>query len=127
MNNLLDTHTLIWYLNGDNECSKNARECIEESETKNYISIASLWEIAIKVSLNKLVLNAPFEALLLQLKRNGFLLLGITFNDTLTLTQLPFYHKDPFDRLMIAQSINNSLRLITKDSVFQAYSVEIAW
>jgi PIN domain nuclease of toxin-antitoxin system len=108
--NLLDTHTLIWFVNGDEQLSNKARVGIEQST--NFVSIASLWEIAIKISLGKLELHTPFIAIEKQLELNQFTILPITFKDTLHLSNLPFYHRDPFDRLLIAQSITNNLTLV---------------
>lgn len=88
--NLLDTHTLIWYINGDPELSQAARAAIEADNTINFVSIASLWEIAIKISLGKLDLKTPFNQIGRQIEANGFEILPITFEDTLTLSTLPF-------------------------------------
>ena len=84
--NLLDTHTLIWYINGDQELSQQARTAIEADGALNFVSIASLWEIAIKVSLGKLELKTPFNQVARQMEENGFELLPITFEDPLTLS-----------------------------------------
>ncbi len=127
MNNLLDTHALIWFLNGDYNLSENARKAIEHKNAINYVSIASLWEIAIKVSLNKLELYSPFHSIAEQINYNGFQLLSITFEDTLILSGLPFHHRDPFDRIIISQSISNELAIISKDSYFNAYDVVTIW
>jgi PIN domain nuclease of toxin-antitoxin system len=127
MNNLIDTHALIWFLNGDNKLAGNARKSIESEEAINFISIASLWEMAIKISLGKLELNNPFNKISEQIEKNGFQILPITFDDTLILSTLPFYHRDPFDRIIIAQSINNNLTIISKDEYFIEYEVSLIW
>jgi PIN domain nuclease of toxin-antitoxin system len=114
MNHLLDTHTIIWFINGDLELSKKARDLIEKDSGVNFVSIASLWEIAIKVSLGKLELNGAFSEIKIQLDQNGFQLLPITWEDTLLIASLPFHHRDPFDRILIAQSLSNNLGIITK-------------
>ncbi len=113
MNNLLDTHSFIWFITGDQKLSKRARQIIEESSV-SFISIASLWEIAIKISLGKLELKFPFLELLYHIELNNFQLLPITFEDTKFISDLPLHHRDPFDRLIIAQCINNNLTLISK-------------
>src|ERR1700712_4876813 len=105
MNNLLDTHTYIWFVEGDNQLSNKARKSIESKNTINFIRIASLWEIAIKISLEKLELKAPFSTIAEQINFNGFQILPVTFEDTLKLSELPFHHKDPFDRIIISQGI----------------------
>ncbi|MEO6723332.1 MAG: type II toxin-antitoxin system VapC family toxin [Ferruginibacter sp.] len=127
MNNLIDTHALIWFLNGDSDLSEKARSAIENKNAINFVSIASLWEIAIKISLGKLELRSPFSELSNQLNNNGFQILPITFDDTLILTNLPFHHRDPFDRIIISQGLNNKLTIISKDKIFDSYKVVLAW
>ena len=127
MNNLIDTQALIWFLNGDNSLSDNAKKAIEEIDVINFISIASLWEISIKISLGKLELSTPFAEIAEQIDHNGFQILPITSEDTLILSTLPFHHRDPFDRIIISQSFNNNLTIISKDSYFDAYQVSLTW
>lgn len=127
MNNLVDTHALIWFLNGDNDLTDNAKKAIEEKDAINFISIVSLWEIAIKISIGKLELKIPFAKISEQLENNGFQILPVTFEDTLLLSTLPFHHRDPFDRIIISQSFNNKLRIISKDKFFDAYQVSLIW
>ncbi len=127
MNYLLDTHILIWFLNGDKDLSSNARKAIESSEAINFVSIVSLWEIAIKISLNRLDLKSPFEKIGVEISNNNFQMLPITFQDTLILSSLPFHHSDPFDRLLIAQSINNKFTVISKDQYFTSYKIKVLW
>lgn len=104
--NLLDTHTFLWYLAGSDQLSSKAKDIIEKYPDQNFISIASLWEIAIKASLDKLTIHGNFNDLQDRIIANGFQIIPIEFEDTVLLTQLPFHHRDPFDRLIIAQSIN---------------------
>lgn len=125
--NLLDTHTLIWYINGDVELSNSARNAIEKVNATNFLSIASLWEIAIKISLGKLELRKPFSQLHTQIVANNFELLPITFEDTLTISMLSFEHRDPFDRLIIAQAMNNNLTVISRDKHFSSYKIKTLW
>lgn len=125
MRNLLDTHTFIWFVNWDSDLSAKARKNIING--KNYLNIASVWEIAIKVSLNKLELYTSFRDIESQIVRNNFKILPITISDTFVLSSLPFHHKDPFDRIIIAQSINNQLVLISKDKCFCDYEVQLPW
>ena len=127
MNNLIDTHALIWFLNGDNDLSDNAKKAIEAEDAINFISIASLWEISIKISLGKLELKTPFSKISELLDNNGFQILPITFEDTLILSTLPFHHRDPFDRIIISQSLNNKLTIISKDRYFDEYQVALTW
>jgi len=91
------------------------------------LSIASLWEISIKISIGKLTLQADYADIEAQLPAAGILLLPISFADTVLVRNLPFHHRDPFDRILIAQSINHSLVLVTRDEVFDAYAVQRLW
>jgi PIN domain nuclease of toxin-antitoxin system len=127
MNNLLDTHTLIWFINGDKALSVQAKDKIEDSNAINYVSIASLWEIAIKISLGKLELRTPFTEIRNQIRVNSFQILPVSFEDTLAVSTLPFHHRDPFDRILIAQAVNNNLQILTKDAAFENYDVSIVW
>ena len=127
MNYLLDTHTLIWFLNGDKSLSTKARKAIESSEATNFVSIVSLWEIAIKISLNRLDLKTSFENIGEEIINNNFQMLPITFQDTLVLSSLPFHHRDPFDRLLIAQGINNKFTIISNDEYFESYKTKVLW
>ena len=127
MNYLLDTHTFMWFINGEEELSAHARKTIEHKNSNNFISIASLWEIAIKLSIGKLKLKTPFIEIPEQISNNGFQILPLRFEDTLKLSTLPFHHRDPFDRLLIAQSIANQLTIISKDKQFSDYGIDIIW
>lgn len=125
--NLLDTHAFLWFLSGDENISITARRTIEKSYKQNFVSIASLWEIAIKISLNKLSLNGNFSDLERLIHENGFKVLPMEFEDTFLITSLPFHHRDPFDRIIISQSINRKLNLISKDNQFEKYGIKAIW
>ena len=127
MDNLLDTHTLIWFINGDDAVSAKARQQIEDNIDSNYVSIASLWEMAIKIRLEKLEMNCSFKELSALLNANAFKILPISFEDTLTISLLPFHHRDPFDRMLVAQAKNNGLKILSKDSVFEQYELDVVW
>jgi PIN domain nuclease of toxin-antitoxin system len=127
MNYLLDTHVLIWFLNGDKSLSSKARKAIESGNAANFVSIASLWEIAIKTSLDRFSMSIPFKKLGEELEKNNFQLLPITFNDTVVLSKLAFHHRDPFDRIIISQTIVNEFTLISKDSEFANYEIKLLW
>ena len=126
MKSLLDTHTLIWFLNGDSVISEKARLEIENKEA-NYVSIASVWEIAIKISIGKLDLKYSFEKFLSRIQLYSFKILPVSAADALTVSLMPFHHRDPFDRMIIAQAMNNRLQILTKDNIFAKYNVEILW
>jgi PIN domain nuclease of toxin-antitoxin system len=127
MNYLLDTHALIWFLNGDKQISTKARKAIESDKANNFISIASIWEIGIKISLNRLSMNIEFSQLGEEIQNNGFEILPISFQDISTITSLPFHHRYPFDRLIISQAINANLTIVSKDEFFPNYDVKLLW
>ena len=128
MKYLLDTHTLIWFLTGDKKLSDKARSLIDNPNNRKFLSIASLWELAIKVSLGKLALNKPFERLFPeQLHFNRIEILDITVDNLIKLTTLPFHHRDPFDRLIIAQAFSEELPIISTDTIFDAYRINREW
>jgi PIN domain nuclease of toxin-antitoxin system len=125
---LLDTHTFLWFIMGNPKLSEKARALIEDTGNDRLLSIASLWEIAIKHSLGKLSLARPFQALIpQQLERNRIEVLPITVAHLATVTMLPFHHRDPFDRLLVAQAAVERLPVVTVDSAFDAYAVERLW
>jgi PIN domain nuclease of toxin-antitoxin system len=124
---LLDTHTFLWFFCGNTELSKQARVLIENPENEKYISIASFWEIAIKNSLGKLTLDVPFVELKTEAIKNSFQILPITFEDTLQLNALPFHHRDPFDQIIVSQAKENNLGLLSCDSNFSPYEVNLFW
>ncbi len=131
MNLLLDTHTFLWFIDGNPKLSPSARRLIEDVANTSYVSIASLWEIAVKASLGKLHLGQPFDILIpQQLKLNGFIVLGITVAHTAQVAALPFprdNHRDPFDRLLIAQALNEHMPIVSRDDAFDAYGVTRLW
>jgi PIN domain nuclease of toxin-antitoxin system len=124
---LVDTHALLWYLQADANLSNLAMNTIESKDNEVFVSIASLWEIAIKLGLNKLEIQRPFENLEIDLQRLDIKILPIAFSDVQIYRSLPLHHRDPFDRILIAQSISNYLIIITRDALFEPYSVELMW
>ena len=128
MKYLLDTHTLIWFLQGDKKLSDKARRLIDSPRNSKFLSIVSLWEIAVKVSLGKLVLNKSFERLFPeQLHFNRIEILDITVDSLTKLMTLPFHHRDPFDRLIIAQALVEGIPIIGADAAFDAYGISREW
>jgi PIN domain nuclease of toxin-antitoxin system len=125
---LLDTHAFLWFVMGSANLSANARALIEDPTNETLMSIASLWEMAIKVSLGKLTLSAPFDQLIPeQLNLNGIGLLNIKVDHLSLLAKLPFDHRDPFDRLLIVQAITEKLPVVSIDAAFDAYGIERLW
>lgn len=127
MNLLLDTHTLIWFLENDVQLSEFAANEILKPSNKSYVSIASIWEIAIKKSLNKLEMNTSFESLSKLIFDNNFEMLEIEFLHLEELLKLDKHHRDPFDRLIIAQAKSERYNIVTKDKEFTKYSVKLIW
>jgi PIN domain nuclease of toxin-antitoxin system len=127
MKYLLDTHTILWFLNGDPKLSKTARAEIEKPLHSKLISIASVWEIAIKLSLNKLKLSISLHDLIDSFEQNGFELLPITYEHTIIVSSLEWVHRDPFDRILIAQSKSEKLTIITKDQHIKSYKIKTLW
>ena len=110
MRALIDTHAFLWFAAGDTRLSISARRVIEDAETNVFLSIASAWEIAIKVGTGKLLLSTPFDKVIADLlDGNVIALLDITVDHTVRLTTLPFHHRDPFDRLLVAQAMAENL------------------
>ena len=127
MNILLDTHTFLWYLQDSKELSSQAAEILEDSSNTLWLSIASLWEISIKLGLGKLSLQNSFSELEEVLQQLKIEVLPITFSDTERYLNLPLYHRDPFDRILVAQAMNNSLVFISRDRAFDAYNIKRVW
>lgn len=128
MKYLLDTHTLLWFLKGDKKLSDKARQLINSPRNSKFLSIVSLWEIAVKVSLGKLVLDKSFERLFPeQLYFSRIEILDITVDSLIKLTTLPFHHRDPFDRLIIAQALVEGIPIIGADAAFDAYGISREW
>ncbi len=123
---LLDTHAFLWYLLGDSNLGSKAKEAIDTKKGL-YFSIASLWEISIKINVGKLKLNRAFEDLPKELEYINTQILPITFQDTEIYTSLPLHHRDPFDRILVAQTMNHSLVLISRDEAFDAYPIQRVW
>ena len=125
---LLDTSAFLFFITDSEKLSVEARNILANMENELVLSIAGLWEIAIKASLGRLELLRPFEKLIPeQLKENEISILPIELNHLAILTKLPFHHRDPFDRLIIAQSIAEGYPIITCDSSFSGYPIEVIW
>lgn len=127
MSYLLDTHAFLWYIDGSEELSDSAKNIIQDSSIEKFVSIASLWEISIKISLNKLTLSLDFDTLPRFIQHNKFNNLLIEFNHLQQLSLLPHHHRDPFDRLLISQAITENFTIISADQHFKAYPVVTIW
>lgn len=125
---LLDTHTFLWFITNDPKLSQNARSYIEDSSNEIWLSIASIWEMAIKYSAGKLSFAQPFDPFILnQINVNNFAILHIAIEHTVVVATLPFHHKDPFDRVLIAQALVEGIPLLSIDKIVDAYSIKRLW
>jgi PIN domain nuclease of toxin-antitoxin system len=125
---LLDTHTFLWWIDDAPALSKKARMVIGKAGNECFVSLASCWEMAIKCSLGKLSLTQPVDRFIPeQLAANGFQLLDIDFRHVSRVATMPFHHRDPFDRLLIAQASAEKLTMVSADAAFDAYDISRLW
>lgn len=125
---LLDTHTFLWYIGGHPKLPQTARQQISDLQNTPVLSIASPWELAIKASIGKFTLERTFAELITQkVLGNGIDLLEITADHLDTLATLPLHHRDPFDRLIVAQALAEAIPVMSIDKIFDDYSVTRLW
>ena len=125
---LLDTHTLLWFALTDPQLSGAATALIMDPANDKLVSPASYWEIAIKISVGKYALSKPYEVFMQEaIDKNGFGYLHIEPKHTAALTTLPFHHRDPFDRLLVAQALVEKIPVISNDSALDAYGINRLW
>lgn len=128
MRALLDTNAFLWFISGSERLSKTARNTIADTDNDLVLSIASLWEIAIKTSLGKLHLAISFDRLIHdQIEQNAIDILPIHVDHLTKIITLEFHHRDPFDRLIIAQGMAENIPVITSDAQFNNYPVDVIW
>ncbi|MEK7432152.1 MAG: type II toxin-antitoxin system VapC family toxin [Cyanobacteriota bacterium] len=127
MKYLLDTHVLIWLLNGDNVLSKNVLEIIKNPKLELFVSIISFWEVSIKRSLGKLDISYSTRDLINETKNSGIKIISVEPNHIFSLEELSLHHRDPFDRLIVAQSKAENMLLISKDEIFDKYITSRIW
>ncbi len=128
MNYLLDTQTFIWLDGEFSNLSSHVRSIFAETTNTYYVSVASLWEMQIKTQIGKMALRTTIRQILRdQFELNGIRLLVITADEIWNLGTLPLIHRDPFDRLLIAQARLKQLTIVTADSVFASYPVKVVW
>lgn len=124
---LLDTHAFLWWVADDPRLSSKARTTVTKADDV-FLSVASCWEMAIKVSLGKLTLPQPVDRFVSEhLGLNQFALLAVDLEHAARVADLPFHHRDPFDRLLAAQALHEGLTLVSADPVFRKYKVKRAW
>lgn len=122
---LIDTHIFIWHLEDDPSLSLARSELIEDPNNEISISVASLWEIAIKLSKGKLTLSRSIEDGIVHINRSTTSFLAIETDHLVRVASLPFHHKDPFDRLLISQSLVEDIPIISSDPNFADYGVKV--
>jgi PIN domain nuclease of toxin-antitoxin system len=123
---LIDTHVFLWGLQDESKLSRRVRVLLPAADV--WISVASLWEIIAKVQVRKLALPKPVgEYLTAKLTANGVSVLSLNFAHVKRLEDLPLHHRDPFDRILIAQSLEEKVPLVTVDPAFERYPVELIW
>jgi PIN domain nuclease of toxin-antitoxin system len=124
----LDTHAFLWWITEDRRLSARAREVMADGSNDLLLSAVSGWEIAIKASLGRISLPIPIDRFLSeQLQRNGIGTLPIEMSHALRVHALPLLHRDPFDRLLVAQALLEKLRILTSDRQVAQYDVETLW
>ena len=125
---LLDTHAFLWWVDGTHPLGRRAKTAIADPTAEVFLSIASAWELAIKVSLGKLRLPKPVDRFLPeQLSINGFSMLEASLRHVSRVADMPFHHRDPFDRVLIAQSLIEEMPIVSNERVFEAYGVNRIW
>lgn len=125
---LLDTHAFIWWATNDPRLSERAREAIADSRTAVFLSVVTPWEMTIKHALGRLELAEPPRSLVYaQITRHGYLPLDVTLEHVLSVGELPVHHRDPFDRLLIAQAREERLTLVSADAAFTRYDMSVLW
>jgi PIN domain nuclease of toxin-antitoxin system len=125
---LLDTHSFLYFVMGSQALSGRARTLIEDTDNTRLLSLASVWEIAIKTSIGKLAISLPLEELISShVTANAITLLPIGLRHIALVSTLPFHHRDPFDRLLVAQSLAEDLPLVSADTRLDRYGIERLW
>lgn len=124
---LLDTHTFIWFVENDKKLPELRKVQIEDEENSIYVSVGTFWEMSIKLSLGKMELSLTIQEVIEMAENNGFILLPLSKKNIVQVSSLPFYHRDPFDRMLIAQSLTEEMPIISIDEVFDLYGVERLW
>lgn len=127
MGYLLDTHALIWLLEDESRIPAQTLQLLKNPATPLVVSLVSFWEIAVKTSIGKLKLTHPIESIEAAFRQQGAKVLTISLDHILPVQTLPFHHRDPFDRMLIAQAMEENLTLVSDDSKFAPYPVNVLW
>ena len=128
MNILIDTQSIIWFSENNNQLSLTARSLMEDTNNICFVSMASFWEMSIKINLGKLTINGlSLSEFIEEVSENDFKTLDIRLNHILENERLPLFHRDPFDRLIIAQAIAENMPVISSDAAFDLYPITRIW
>jgi PIN domain nuclease of toxin-antitoxin system len=127
MNLLLDTHTLIWFSENDPQISQHAKDAIQTPGHKWFVSRVTYWEMAIKFSIGKLAVKQTLDQIMAEVRSNYFEVLPIEDSHILMVETLPFLHRDPFDRMLIAQALTEDFTLVSNEKLFDDYGVKRIW
>lgn len=127
MNLLVDTHAFLWFMGGDRRLSRAARGAIEKAQDGWCVSAASVWEMSIKSSLGRLTLPLPAHEYIAEKIGAGLRVVPVEWPHAAAVERMPFHHRDPFDRLIIAQAQAEHLSVVTGDAVFREYGVRVVW
>jgi PIN domain nuclease of toxin-antitoxin system len=127
MRALLDTNVALWAAVSDARLTKRAKEFLETKDAELYLSVASLWELAIKTQIGKLTIPGTLEEFVARISKTQLRTLPIMPEHVLVVAKLPLLHKDPFDRILIAQSLSEAMPIMTSDHKISRYSVEVIW
>jgi PIN domain nuclease of toxin-antitoxin system len=123
---LLDTHAFLWFVNGDERLDPVARGAIEDARNDVLVSVASIWEMSIKSGIGKLQISEPLDQFVAR-ELQAFQVLPITAAHALQTARLPLHHRDPFDRMLAAICVAESLQIVSVDEVFDAYGIGRLW
>ena len=124
---LLDTHAAIWFFNGSPNLSETAKQVILDPNNRINVSVASVWELAVKINIGKLKFTDGVAGFLKLIDNNGFRLLNVLPKHLLELERLPLYHRDPFDRMLIAAAISEGMNFVTADKDIPLYPLPCVW
>jgi PIN domain nuclease of toxin-antitoxin system len=127
VNLLLDTHALIWFVGGDRRLGRGARAAMENDAAHLYISAASVWEMAIKSALKRLVLPHPVHRYVADRLDEGYAVLRVDWHHAAAIEHLPPHHDDPFDRLIVAQATAERMPVVSRDRVLGKYGIDLIW
>lgn len=124
---LLDTHVFIWSFSNPKRLKVDVARELKSSLNDLFVSVASIWEIQIKLKLGKMKLDASLQTIVYEQENNGIQILNIDQRHALFIENLPLYHKDPFDRMLISQAMVEDMTIVTVDKRFSDYDVKVLW